>query len=121
MIVGCSSSVVCRPSCVVRRQQLLQMTSPPKPEVGFLPNPNMTLFKNYSNGSGPLHIKVTQAKTNTLEIFLSETIMPRALIFDMKHHLVNLYQVCSSCISGAPGVKCCTFAYIGKTYKNLLV
>ena len=26
-------------------------------------------------------------------IFLSETKMPRALIFGMKHHLVNLYQV----------------------------
>ena len=26
-------------------------------------------------------------------IFLSETTMPRALIFGMKHHLENLYQV----------------------------
>ena len=27
-----------RPSCVVRRQQLLQTTSPPKPLAGFWPN-----------------------------------------------------------------------------------
>ena len=30
------------------------------------------------------------------KIFLSETIRPRALIFGMKHHLVDLYQVCSN-------------------------
>ena len=30
------------------------------------------------------------------KIFLSETTSPRALIFGMKHHLVNLYQVCSN-------------------------
>ena len=34
-------------------------------------------------------------------ILLSETTMPRAMIFGMKHHLVNLYQVCSTYISGA--------------------
>ena len=34
-------------------------------------------------------------------IFLSETTRPRALIFDMKHHLVNLYQICSNYIPGA--------------------
>ena len=34
-------------------------------------------------------------------IFLSETTRPRALIFDKKHHLVNLYQVCSNHIHGA--------------------
>ena len=33
--------------------------------------------------------------------FLSETTMPRALILGMKHHLLNLYQVCSNYISGA--------------------
>ena len=53
-------------------------------------------------------------------IFLSETTMARALIFGMKHHLVNLYQVCSNYISRAkngptPGVTCFTKAYIGKT------
>ena len=30
----------------------------------------------------------------TQKIFLSETIRPRALIFGMKHHLVDLYQFC---------------------------
>ena len=30
------------------------------------------------------------------KIFLSETIRLRALIFGMKHHLVDLYQVCSN-------------------------
>ena len=40
---------------------------------------------------------------------ISPTTMPRASIFGLKHHLVNLYQVCSNYISGAkngptPGV-----------------
>ena len=39
-------------------------------------------------------------------IFLSETTRPRVLIFDMQHHLVDLYQVCSN---NAPG---------GKNYKD---
>ena len=30
------------------------------------------------------------------KIFLSETTRPRALIFGMKHHLVDFYQVCSN-------------------------
>ena len=34
-------------------------------------------------------------------IFSSETTRPRAFIFDMKHHLVNFYQVCSNYIPGA--------------------
>ena len=34
-------------------------------------------------------------------IFLSETTRPRALIFGKKHHLVNLYQVCSNYAQGA--------------------
>ena len=33
---------------------------------------------------------------NMKKIFLSETIRPRALIFGMKHDLVDLYQVCSN-------------------------
>ena len=33
--------------------------------------------------------------------FLSETLRPRALIFGMFHHLVDLYQVCSSYPPGA--------------------
>ena len=35
------------------------------------------------------------------KFFSSETTSPRALIFGMKHHLVNLYQVCSNYIPGA--------------------
>ena len=34
-------------------------------------------------------------------IFLSKATRPRALIFSMKHHLVDLYQVCSNYIPGA--------------------
>ena len=30
------------------------------------------------------------------KLFLSETIRPRALIFGMRHHLVDLYQVYSN-------------------------
>ena len=52
------------------------------------------------------------------KIFLSETIRHRALIFGMKHNLVDLYQVCSNY---APGVTCFTKAYIGENMKNLLV
>ena len=36
------------------------------------------------------------------KIVLSETIMPRALIFGMQHEIVDLYQVCTNY---APGVK----------------
>ena len=36
------------------------------------------------------------------KIFLSETTRPRALIFGMKYHLVDLYQVCSNY---SPGFK----------------
>ena len=35
------------------------------------------------------------------KIFLSETTRPRALIFGMKHHLVNFYQVFSNYSPGA--------------------
>ena len=47
------------------------------------------------------------------KIFLSETTRPRALIFGMKHHLVDLYQVCSNKTPGAknvhaPGITCFT-------------
>ena len=49
------------------------------------------------------------------QIFLSETIKPRAL--------VDLYQVFSIYVPGAkngtaPGVTCLTWAYIGKTMKK---
>ena len=37
---------------------------------------------------------------NHEKIFLSETTRHRALSFGTKHHLVNLYQVCSNYIHG---------------------
>ena len=47
------------------------------------------------------------------KIFLSETTRPRALKIGIKHHLVNLYQVCSNYIPGTKnglpmGVTCLT-------------
>ena len=50
-------------------------------------------------------------KMKTLKILLFETRRPGALIFGMKHHLVDLYQVCSNYGPGAkngsaPGVTC---------------
>ena len=47
------------------------------------------------------------------QIFLSETTRPRALIFGMENHLVDLYQVRSNYSPGAkngpaPGVTCFT-------------
>ena len=41
-------------------------------------------------------------RENYEKISLSETTIPRALIFGLKqHHLVNFYQVCSNYIPGA--------------------
>ena len=37
----------------------------------------------------------------TLKIFLCETRKPRLLIFCIKHHLVDFYQVCSNYIPEA--------------------
>ena len=60
------------------------------------------------------------------KIFLSKTVRPRVLILGMKHHLMDLYQVCSNYAPWAnncptTGVSCLTLAYRGKTWKNLLV
>ena len=44
------------------------------------------------------YIVIYRGKHET--IFLSETTSSRALIFGMKHHLVNLYQVCSNYFAG---------------------
>ena len=57
------------------------------------------------------------------KILWSETTRPRALIFGMKHYLVNLYRVGSNYIPGAkndpaPGVTYFTLAYIGKNIKK---
>ena len=38
---------------------------------------------------------------NMKKIFSSEITRPRALMFGMKHHLVNVYQICSNYIPGA--------------------
>ena len=55
----------------------------------------------------------------------SEITKPRALIFGMKHHLVNLEQVCSNYTPGAkhgpaPGVTCFTKTYTGKNMEIFL-
>ena len=41
-------------------------------------------------------------RENHEKIFLSDTTRHRAFIFGMKHHLVNLYQVC---LNNNPGAK----------------
>ena len=41
-------------------------------------------------------------RENVKKIFLAETTGPRALTFGIKHHQVDLYQVCSN---NDPGVK----------------
>ena len=57
-------------------------------------------------GGGGLGVGVTSSKQEqrrkTLKFFFSETRKCRALIFSMKHLLVDLYQDCSY---DAPGVK----------------
>ena len=46
----------------------------------------------------------TQAYGKHEKIFLHETTNHRALIFDMKYYLVDLYQLCSSYTPGAKNV-----------------
>ena len=60
------------------------------------------------------------------KIFLSGTIWPRALIFGMKHHLVDSYQLCSNNAPGDqkwlhPVVTCFTQAYIGRNMKKIIL
>ena len=50
--------------------------------------------------------------------------MPRALIFDMEHQLVDLYQVCLNYVPGAnngpaQGVICFTYAYVKEDMKKI--
>ena len=71
-------------------------------------------------GSHVLH-KLNREKHG--KIFLSKTKSPIALIFDMQHHLVDLYQVCSNYAPVAkngpsPGVTYLTQAYIGKNMEK---
>ena len=61
----------------------------------------------------------------TLKIFFSKTTRPRASIMGMKHHLEDLYQVCSNYPPWAkngpvPVITCFSKAYIGKTGKIYL-
>ena len=56
-------------------------------------------------------------------IVFQETTMPRALTFGMKHHLGDLYQVCSKYAPGAKKRLCPVGhifkqAYIGKYVKS---
>ena len=93
-IIGCASSCV-----VVRRQQLLQRTSP-NLLAGFLPNLASIILKWLSlmivhmvpvrcipRSHGP---KIDYRDDKYKKIFLSVTSRSRALIFSMKHHLVKL-------------------------------
>ena len=62
-------------------------------------------------------------RENMKKNIMSETRRPRTLIFDMKHHLVDLYQVCSNYSTWAKNcpareVTCSTFAYIRKKVKK---
>ena len=72
------------------------------------PSGNYQVWSNYAcgakNGSNPgSHCLHRLMKNMKHEKLLSETTRPRALIFGMLHHLVDLYQVCSN-YSPAPGV-----------------
>ena len=58
-----------------------------------------------------------------IKIFCSETILPRAMIFGMLHHLVDIYQLCSNNAPEAKqghtlGVKCFTKDDIGENIKT---
>ena len=50
------------------------------------------------------------------KIFLAESSMPRALIFGMKNHLVDVYQVCSN---KAPDAK--KVPALGATFNIMLI
>ena len=50
------------------------------------------------------------------KIFLSETIRPRALIFGMKHHIVDYAPGAKN--GPVPGVTYFTLAYIGKNVEK---
>ena len=60
------------------------------------------------------------------KIFLSETTRPSVLAFGMKHHLVDLYQVCSNYTPGAkhgpaPGGHMLSIGLHRENMNNLLV
>ena len=48
-----------------------------------------------------LQVNIGLCRENIKKIFLSETTRPRALILGMKHHLVDLYHICSNYAPGA--------------------
>ena len=63
---------------------------------------------------------------NIKTYFLSETIRHRVLIFGIKHHLVDLYHVCSNYAPGAKMARlgCHMFYivfYIGKTLSETII
>ena len=66
----------------------------------------LVFFSNYNPGAKNGHrFYISFYREKHEKTFLSETIKPRALIFGMKHHLVDLYQVSSN---WTPGVKMAT-------------
>ena len=65
-------------------------------------------------------------KTKSLKIFFSETRRHRALIFGMKHLLMDIYQICSNYVPGvktgpAPGVTSLSIGTKKENFKNLLL
>ena len=71
-------------------------------------------------------LKIDFRDDNFKKIFWPKTIMPRALIFGMKHQLVDLYQVCSNYTPGAkngpaPRGHMFNIGFNGENIKTLLV
>ena len=62
MIVGCPSLIVRRPSSTIASNDISSLTTAWILTKLGRSDPYMDFFKNCSNGSGPLHIYVTQAK-----------------------------------------------------------
>ena len=69
------------------------------------------------------HVFIMLILENMKKKFLSETIRSRALIFGVKHSLVDLYQFCSNYAhrtknGPAAGVTCFTLTYIVKNMEH---
>ena len=57
-------------------------------------------------------------RENLKKIFLPETTRPRALIFGMYHHLVDLHLVCSNYIPGAKNRECVKKIFLSETTRH---
>ena len=93
---------IIRPILGKHEQIFLSETSRPRALVFGMLHHLLDLYQVYSNyapeaKNGPprghmFYIGLYREKHG--KIFSSETSSPRVLIFGMKHHVVNLYQVC---------------------------